>query len=272
MSAISEDDKLDRAATTKVARRSWQLARPFRRTIWWALGLITVWTATTLAGPVIVQYGIDHGIAASNVSALNAAVAAYVVVTVMAYVLGRLQFLAVNRAGEGFLRRLRVDVFDHLQRQGMAFYDREKTGVIVSRMTADIESMAELIQFGLLQFVSAAILVVMAIALLFALSWQLTLVVLIAVPVLGVASVKFQRDSNRAYLDVRDRVGANLGALQEGISSVRVIQAYAREREQSRRFRRSNDALFDSHMHSVRVSMWYFALVELCGVVAIAAI
>jgi ATP-binding cassette, subfamily B, bacterial len=270
MTAVAEEDRLDRDATKQVLRRSWQFARPFRGTIRVALLLVSIWTATTLAGPVLVSYGIDHGIAKHDGGVLNMAVAGYIAVTIAAYFIARLQFVYINRAGEGFLRDLRVRVFAHLQRQSLAFFDREKTGVLVSRMTADIESMAELIQWGLLQFVSAGLLVVMALALLFVLSWELTLLALVVFPIIVIASVKFQRDSNSAYLQVRERVGVNLSALQEGISGVRVIQAFAREDEQSRRFRATNDSLMDGHMDSVRVSMWYFALVEFCGIVAIA--
>jgi len=268
---FSDEDKLDREATRKVIRRSWQFAAPYRPTIRLALVLVTLWTGTTLAGPVLVSYGIDHGISAGNAGKLNLAVGGYIAATIAAYVLARFQFVAINRAGEGFLRDLRVRVFDHLQKQGLAYFDREKTGVLVSRMTADIESMAELIQFGLLQFISAGMLVLMALVLLFVLSWQLTLLALVVFPIIVIASIKFQRDSNKAYLQVRERVGNNLSALQEGISGVRVIQAFAREDEQSRRFHESNRSLFDGHMHSVKVSMWYFALVEFCGIVAIAS-
>ncbi len=91
-------------------------------------------------------------------------------------------------------------------------------------------------------------------------------------PVIIVASRKFQRDSNAAYLDVRENIGQNLSTLQEGIAGVRVIQAYAREPEQRRRFKQSNRELYDSHVHSVRVSTWYFGLVEAAGVMATALI
>jgi ABC-type multidrug transport system fused ATPase/permease subunit len=118
----------------------------------------------------------------------------------------------VNRAGEGFLRALRVRLFGHIQQQPLAFHDRNKSGVLVSRMTADIESMAELVQWGLLQFVSAILLVDAVARVLSLLSWQLTIVALLVLPIIIVASRKFQRDSNRAYLDVRERVGQNLSA------------------------------------------------------------
>ena len=269
--AIADEDKLDRDTARRVLRRSWHFAHPYRRTIQIALALVTLWTATSLAGPVIVKIGIDEGLTKHHTRSLNGAVAAYVIVTILAYLIARLQFIFLNRAGEGFLRDLRVRVFDHLQRQSLAYFDREKTGVLVARMTADIESMAELVQWGLLQFVSAGLLIAMSLVLLFVLSWELTLLALVVFPIIVVASFRFQRDSNRAYLTVRERIGHTLSAMQEGISGVRVIQAFAREGEQSRRFRETNQSLFESHMHSLKVSVWYFGLIEFCGILATAS-
>ncbi len=266
--AVRPEDRLDRAEARRVLRRAIRMARPHRRPAIGALVCVTITTALTLAGPLLVRFGIDNGISDGDAGALNIAVATYVAAVALNYLFARRQYVLVNRAGEGFLRDLRIRVFDHLLRMSMAFYDREKAGVLVSRMTADIESMAELVQWGLLQFVSAGLLLVFTLVLLVNLSWQLTLVALLVLPVILAASVKFQRDSNAAYLEVRERVGQNLSALQEGIAGVRVIQAYAREDEQARRFEESNRALYRTHLHSVKVSTWYFGLVELCGIVA----
>jgi ATP-binding cassette, subfamily B, bacterial len=271
--SVAEEDRLDRAETSRVLRRSLQFARPFQRTIWLAVAMVSAATLCTVLGPVFVKYGLDHGIAKHSSSALNIAVVAYLATVVVGYVVGRLQYLYINRAGEGFLRELRVTVFDRLQAQSMAFFDRNKAGVLVSRMTADIESMGELIQFGLLQFMGAGLLVVFSFLLMVAMSWQLTLMVVLFVgPLLGYASIRFQRLSNVAYLDVRERVASNLSNLQEGITGVRVIQAYGREGEQTRRFVDSNRALYRSHMYSVRVSTWYFGLVEWSGITSIALV
>jgi ATP-binding cassette subfamily B protein len=271
-SGIEEDDKLNRTQTRVVLSRSIRMAGEFRTQALWALVLVTITVACTLAGPVLVRHGIDAGIKAKDTRALNLTVIAYLVVVAIAYVIGRMQYVVLNKAGEGFLRLLRVKVFAQLQRQSMAFFDREKAGVLVARMTADIESMAELVQWGLMQFLSAFLLLFLAFFLLLSLSWQLTLITLIVFPFLIAASVKFQRDSNKAYLEVREKVGANLSALQEGITGVRVIQAYAREDEQIRRFEESNRALFRSHMYSVKVSTWYFGLIEFAGIASSALI
>jgi len=272
-SAVSDEEKLDRAETSRVLRRSLQFAGPYRRTIWWAFTLVGVSTACVVSGPVFVKMGIDRGVGNGSTTMLNIAVACYFATVVIGYIVGRLQYLAINRAGEGFLRDLRVTVFDRLQAQSMAFFDRNKAGVLVSRMTADIESMGELIQWGLLQFVAAGLLLVMSLVLMLVLSWELTLIVVFFVaPILGVASVRFQRQSNVAYLDVRERVGQNLSNLQEGIAGVRVIQAYHREDEQYRRFVESNRTLYGSHLRSVKISTWYFGLVEWSGITSIALI
>lgn len=269
---IEEDQKLGRTQTRVVLMRSIRMAGEFRRQGAWALLLVTISVLCTLAGPVLVRHGIDSGIRVGDAGALNVTVVLYLVVVAVAYVIGRIQYVVLNSAGEGFLRLLRIRVFGQMQRQSMAFFDREKAGVLVARMTADIESMAELVQWGLMQFLASFLLLFFALFLLLSLSWQLTLISLIVFPFLIAASVKFQRDSNKAYLEVREKVGANLSALQEGIAGVRVIQAYAREDEQIRRFEESNRALFRSHLHSIKVTTWYFGVIEFAGIASSALI
>jgi ATP-binding cassette, subfamily B, bacterial len=272
MGAVDEDDKLDAEEAKKVLRRAGRMALPFKKTVAGALVFTALSTLGIVLGPVILRWGIDHGIEPGDRTVLRNAVLVFLGITVMAYFAARQQFILINRAGEGFLRALRVRVFDHIQKQSLAFFDRNKSGVLVARMTADIESMGELVQWGLLQFVSAILLVFFALILSFAMSWQLTLVGLLVMPIIIVASRKFQRDSNAAYLDVREQIGQTLSSLQEGIAGVRVIQAYGREPEQRLRFKRANRDLFDSHVHSVKVSTWYFGLVESSGVFATAII
>ena len=265
---VTDEDRLSRAEARTIVGRVFKMAAPFRKTMLIAFGCVCVTTLCTLSGPLLVRRGIDLGIRNKDTRSLNTSVGLYLVVALIAYIFGRMQFLYLNRTGESFLRVLRLAVFRQMQRQSMAFYDRNKAGVLVARMTADIESMAELVQFGLLQFIAASLLVVFAVFVLLSLSWQLTIVALLVMPMLIGASIKFQRDSNKAYLAVRERVGANLSTLQEGITTVRVIQAYAQEQNQIAKFNKSNRALFDSHEHSVRVSTWYFALIEFGGVLA----
>ncbi len=267
---VDEEDRLDRDEAKRVLARAARLARPQRKLALATLGFATLATATTIIGPLLLRYAIDTGITNGDRAALNLAIGVYIVVAIVAFVGSRLQYVYVNLTGEGFLRSLRLRLFGHIQRQSLAFFDRNKAGVLVSRMTADIESMSELVQWGLLQFVSATILVGFALVVLLVMSWQLTLISLLVMPALILATRRFQRVSNVAYLDVREKVGENLSSMQENIAGVQVIQASAREPEQRRRFRAVNRELYDSHIHSVKVSTWYFGVVEFLGVCATA--
>ncbi|HVM52478.1 MAG TPA: ABC transporter ATP-binding protein [Acidimicrobiales bacterium] len=263
---VEEDERLDRGEAAHVIRRTFRRLRPYRKQMWLAGLVVMVWTGTVLAGPALVRYAIDQGLRDRDTGALNLAIGLYVGVAAVAYVVYRAQIVLINRIGEHFLRDLRLTVFDKLQKLSMPFYDREKAGVIVSRMTSDVDSLSELVQMGLLMFVSNGLLLVFSLGLLVALSWQLSLVCLIAVPFVLVASVKFQRDSNRAYLDVRNRIGQTLSNLQEGIAGVRVIQAFGREEVEADRFGSTNRELFDSHMRSVKISAWYLPVIDLSSV------
>jgi len=266
MAGVDDSDKLDRKKAAKVIRRSLSMLRPYLGLTILACSLITIWTFTILAGPFLVKYGIDKGIVRGNGAVLDRAVIAYVVVAIAAYIVYRVQIVLVGLIGEGFLRDLRVRVFDHLQGLSMPFYDREKAGVIVSRMTSDVDALAELVQMGLLMFVSNGLLLVFSVAVLALVSWKLLLVCGVMLPFVIVSSIKFQRDSNKAYLLVRDRIGTTLSSLQEGLSGVRVIQAYGREGEQVRRFTNTSRDLYEAHMDSVRISAWYLPVIEFAGV------
>lgn len=262
----SADDKLGVAGTGAVLRRTASYARPYRRGATGAIALLLGWTLTLLAGPLLVRRGIDEGIAKDDVSQLNLAIGLYVAVALLSYVCFRFAIILLARVGEHFLRDMRNRVFARLLRQSMAFYDREKAGVLVSRMTSDVDSLQELVQFGLIMFTSAAFLLVGSAVLLTLLSWQLMLLCLVSMPIVGLASVKFQRDSNRAYLLVRDRIADTLSGLQEGISGVRVVQAFAREEVESDKFSVANQDLYRTHMASVKIQCWYLPIVEFAGV------
>jgi ATP-binding cassette subfamily B protein len=266
MAGVDEADKLDRKKAAKVMRRSVGLLGPYKRQTAGAVLLITFWTFTILAGPFFVKYGIDQGIVKHDGGVLDRAVVGYIAVAVIAYFVYRAQIMLVGKIGEGFLRDLRVRVFDHLQQLSMPFYDREKAGVIVSRMTSDVDALAELVQTGLLMFLANGLLLVFSVVVLAIVSWKLFLVCLITLPFVIISSIKFQRDSNKAYLLVRDRIGTTLSSLQEGLSGVRVIQAYGREDEQVRRFTSTSRELYEAHMDSVRISAWYLPIIEFSGV------
>lgn len=262
MSAVDEDSKLDRREAAQVLRRAFRLLKPYKRDVVGAGILVTISTLAVIAGPLLLKLAIDQGISKGDQQVVNICVVAFIGVAGIAYVASRIQIMMISRAGEGFLRDLRNRVMDHLLKLSMPFYDREKAGVVVSRMTSDVDSLQELIQQGLLQLLASVLLIIGSVIVLGIVSWQLLLICLIPVPFVVLASIKFQRDSNEAYLTVRDRIGLTLSSLQEGISGVRVIQAYGREDVEIGRFESRNNSLYRAHMKSVFVQAWYLPVIE----------
>ncbi len=269
---VAIDEKLTRDDAEQVLRRLRSMLRPYRRAIALATVLLVAQTACLLAGPALVRYGVDHGLSAHDAGALNLAAGLFLVAAVTGLFLGRSVILKVTRIGETFLRDLRERVFRHLLSLGMDFFEREKTGRLVARMTSDIDALQELVEQGLIMFVQNALLFVGAVIVIVLMSWQLALCTLIVVPPVMIASRWFRRESNRAYLEVRERIGTNLATLQEGLAGVRVVQAFGRERAFTRRFRATNEAQFDAHLETVRISARYFPVVEFVGVIGIAMI
>jgi ATP-binding cassette subfamily B protein len=132
--------------------------------------------------------------------------------------------------------------------------------------------MQDLVQIGLAQFAQNVFLFLGAVIVIFVLSWKLALCTLIVVPPVIWASRWFRRESSRAFLEVRDRIGHNLATLQEGLAGVRVVQAFGREGAFAGRFRETNEAQYDANLETVRISTRYFPFIEFCGVAGTAII
>ena len=216
--------------------------------------------------------GVDDGLIGKDAGALNRAALAYLVVAIFGLVFGRWVIWIVSRTGEKFLRALREQVFRHITSLSLDFFDREKTGRLVSRMTSDIDALQELISTGLVMFVQNFLIFVGAVIVILTLSWQLSLGVLVIVPPVVIASRWFRRRSNVAYLEVRESIGENLATLQEGLEGVRVVQAFGQERGWISRFGRTNENQYEANLETVRISAKYFPFVEFTGVMGIAVI
>ena len=269
---IDDEDRLDAGEARRVLRRAAGLLRPQRAAVAAAVAVMVASTLATLAGPALVRYGIDRGLRRGDAGALNLAAGAYLGVALVGLGLSRAQALLVARVGEGFLRDLRVRVFEHIQSMSLAFFDREPTGRLVARMTSDVDALSELVQMGLVTFVTSALLLGFTVVVLVGMSPLLALVCLVGLPVVAAASVRFQRRSNRIYLDVRDRVATTMASLQEGLAGVRVTQAFGREEDQIRRFADANSAQLGAQVASTAVAARYFPVVELAGVGTTAAV
>lgn len=243
-------------------RAVWPLLRPSR---WWIVLAVTVvlaWTALSMATPVLVGYGIDQGVGRRNLRAVDVAAAGVLAAGLFGYLAFRLQARLISRVTEGFLYDLRVRVFDHLQSLSMGFYDRQRSGILVSRLTADVDGLSQFAQNGLFTLATAGFSLVLAVAILVALSPPLALVCLVVLIPVAVASRRFQRRSRQAYGAVQRETGTALASAQEGLAGVRVIQSLGAQDRIVSAFGSRNDRLRRAHLSAARLTAGYFPFVE----------
>lgn len=255
-----------------IVRRTWTLLRPHRRGLLVIGMLVVLQAGGMVAGPALVRYGIDSGVRTRDLDGLDRAAALFVLAAATAYISGRMAIRAVARVGEAFLRDLRERVFSHQLSLSMEFFDRNRTGALVARMTADIEALQELVGQGLTMFVVNSLLLSGAAVVMVAMSWQLALGTLLVVPMVAKATSWFRRESNKAYLDLRESIGSNLSTIQEGLAGVRVVQAFNQVDAVVERFEGTNERLFGAHMRTERIAARYFPIVELAQGMSIALI
>lgn len=263
------DYKIERPGSliARAARLSHGLGWPLT----WALIIAVFATLARLIGPLIVRGGIDQGIAMADKSAILKAAGLYVLALVLQYIASAASQWSVAYVGERFLVQLRSAVFGRLLALDMRFFSRSKSGVLVSRMTADVESLQDFASDGAVMALSNLLTVVgVAIALLLV-DWRMAVAVFVIVSVLLVVSVVFQRQARKAYDLVRERIGNVLGALQEGIIGVRVVQAFTQEGAQASSFGRVNEKHYDANMTVARAISWYFPVVAFLRVTAMVA-
>jgi ATP-binding cassette, subfamily B, bacterial len=253
-------------------RRAGMLGRDLR---WPAIGAFAAaafGTAARLAGPLTVGAGIDRGVAQGDKRVVTVAALIFLALLGVQYVVVKISRYGIAWVSEQYLLRLRSIVFGHLVRSDTAFFSRSKSGVLVSRMTSDIESLQEFAGDGAVMAVSNALTVIGVAVAMVLVDWRMAASTFVVIAVLIGVSLLFQRQASRAYGQVRERIGSVLAGLQEGITGVRVVQAFSQEQVQAASFGRVNEAHYRANMGSARAISWYFPTVGFLRIVAISAV
>jgi ATP-binding cassette subfamily B protein len=229
-------------------------------------------TVVTMSGPLVVKYAIDQGLGPRDRGALDRAALVFFALALTKPFLERAKVLWSARAGERFLAALRTEAFDHLQRLSLAFFEGERAGVLVSRLTADVQSLTTFVRTALIEVLGSLLLLLSAVVALVALSPKLAAVTLVAVPIVGGASAYFQRRSRPAYLAIRDRVADTMTALQERLTGIRVIQSFGREEDQLAGYERRSRAQIHAWQHASYVNIRFFPAIAIAQAVATATV
>jgi len=235
--------------------------RPYRRPLLIGFGLIVLDTLLTLAGPFLVQQGLNEGVQHHAEGALWTASALFLGTTLVDWVVTWAYTRYTGRTAERLLFALRIRIFAHLQRLALDYYDREMSGRIMTRMTTDVDAFAQLLQTGLITAVVNILSFVGVLVVLSLLSWPLTLGVLVLVPPLLFATVWFGRRSARAYADARETISTVNAEFQESISGVREAQAYVQEQRNIESFRATAGRYLDARLRTQVLQALYFPFI-----------
>jgi ATP-binding cassette subfamily B protein len=257
---------------TPVRRHVLAMLRPYRRQITYAALGIAGATGITIAAPLLLRYAINSGVRKHDRGPIDQAALAYLVLALMRPLLERLIVLSAARAGERFLGDLRVAAYDHLQRLSMPFFESERAGVLVSRLTADVQSLTTFVRQVLVEVVGSLLLLVVTLAVVVVLSPPLAAVVFVSLPILVVSSLSYRRRSPRTFLALRDRIADVMTSLQEGLTGIRVVQSFAREREQEQAYRTRSWSLVRAWRAASLVNMRFFPAISLAQAVSTAAV
>src|SRR3954465_2177549 len=259
----------------RTRRRLGTLARltaPYRtRTILSIFSLLLA-TATALAPPFLSKYAIDDGIKKNNLGALWVIVAIFLLAGLANWGMSYAQTYLTGWVGERILADLRMKLFGHLQHLSLGFFERNRAGVIISRLTNDVEALDQLVTDGVTSLVQNSLTLIGTAILLFVLDWRLALARLAVVPFMSVATVIFRVRSTRAYRAVRERLGLVTATLAEDIPGMRMGQGVPREEQNTSNFRAIADRYRESNMETVRLSGWYFPFVDLLSAIALAVV
>src|SRR6266576_6183627 len=217
-----------------------RLTAPYRRRTTLSIFSLLLATATALAPPFLSKYAIDDGIKKNNLGALWVIVAIFLLAGLANWGMSYAQTYLTGWVGERILADLRMKLFGHLQRLSLGFFERNRAGVIISRLTNDVEALDQLVTDGVTSLVQNTLTLVGTAIILFVLDWRLALAVMTILPLLVIATALFRKHSARAYRQVRERLGLVTATLAEDISGMRVVQAFTREPASERNFREVN--------------------------------
>ena len=249
-----------------------ELLAPYRGRVWLMMTALVIATAASLAPPFLLGRAIDDGIGAGDARALTVIVVLFVLAAAANWGATYVQTYLVNQVGQRALQDLRLRIFAHLQRLSIGFYSRNKTGVIISRLTNDVQALDQLVTDGVVTLFSSTLTLIGTAAILVYLDPELALITFAVFPVLAIGSIVFRIVSSSAYRLTREKIAWVTAYLQETISGVRVVRAYAQEDRHKKRFAELNDEHRAANMRTVYLNAAYFPAVELLSAVATAAI
>ncbi|HEV3035862.1 MAG TPA: ABC transporter ATP-binding protein [Solirubrobacteraceae bacterium] len=249
-----------------------ELLRPYRLRVVAMLLALVLGTAASLAPPLLAKLAIDSGIEQRHIHTLVLVVVAFLLSAVLVWVATYAQTYLVGWVGQRALADLRIRIFRHLQSQPIGFYESRPAGVLISRMTNDVEALESLVTDSVVTLFQSGLTLIGAIGVLLYLDVKLALLTFCVVPFVAAASIWFRLISAGAFRRTRETIGSITGYLQETLSGIRVVRSFGQEPAHEARFAELNEDNREANMVTVHLNAMYFPGVEMLSGIALALI
>ncbi|MGE5528793.1 MAG: ABC transporter ATP-binding protein [Patescibacteria group bacterium] len=264
--AYEDDEQETRSFSRSLFLRLLGYLRPYRRRVLLTIALSFVVLGSALVGPYLLKVGIDGCIGRGNAGGLVPVALLYLIAITVQWLAGYAQSYLMIRTGQDAVFDLRQELFDHLQRLSLRFYDRRKVGRILTRVTNDVNSLQELLGSGLVTVVADIFTLIGILAVMIYLDRRLTLILFLTLPLTAWLAVFVRQKMIRGYREIRRRISNVNANLNETISGIRVTQAFGRETENAALFRRTNGSLAEALQSVVPVVAFFWPAIGMLAV------
>ncbi|PYS33748.1 MAG: antibiotic ABC transporter ATP-binding protein [Acidobacteria bacterium] len=267
-----EEEAIGKTYDFQIARRLLRYLRPYVRLLIPALILTLLLNLLGILQPLFTKYAIDWYIVPRVTEGLALFGLFYVGTQLLRFVFSYFQAVLLNSVGQYVMFDLRREIYDKLQHQEVAYYDRNPVGRIMSRLTVDVDALNELFTSGVTDLIGDLVMIAGIMAVMFYMDWRLTLLSLLTVPMLFAATTWFRKGARRGYDLVRVRIARIFAFLQEHFSGAQTVQLFNAEASSLRRFAKINDEHRTANIDTIYYYAVFFPLVDFIGAVGIALI
>jgi ATP-binding cassette subfamily B protein len=264
------DEPLDRGYDGGLLRRLLTYLKPYPLPVAGAVVLLLGGAAITLVGPVLTQRALDVAIPHRDVGLLGTLAAFYLGALALEFLFEYGQTLLTTYVGQRVMYDLRLQIFGHLQRLSIPYFDRHPVGRLMTRVTSDVETLNELFSSGVVTVFGDVFTLVAIMLMMLATDWRLALVAFAVIPLVWLTVTLFRRSVREAFRDIRVRLARLNAYLQEHLSGMRVVQLFGRERASAEEFRRINADHTEAHLRSITIYAVFFPVIEVLTAVALA--
>lgn len=267
-----DEEALGKAYDGRLMRRLLRYVRPYTTLVIGALALLFIDAALQLVGPLLTKHVIDVAVPARDLGAVRNAALLFGATLAAQFALSYGETILTALLGQRVMRDLRMEIFEHLQRLPVTFFDRNPVGRLITRVTADVDALNEMFTAGVVAGLGDLFTLLAIGVLMFVIDWRLAIASFVVVPLVVLVSRGFQVRVRSAYRDIRARLARINAFLQERLTGMRLIQLFGREQDEKQRFDELNTAHLNAHLRSIRVYALYFPAIELLTTTALAVL